>query len=123
MDSVPAPNTTKERRKLERPVIMCYSTIFDLHTGCFTGYLLDIHSEGMRILSEREIPIGEKFTFRLDLPELVFGKENIRVCACCMWTSPDIARDFYSSGFRINHLSEEDRGIVEGINREYRFRG
>jgi hypothetical protein len=112
-----------ERRSLERPIIMCYSSIFDLRTGCFTGYLLDIHSEGMRILSDRVIHPGEKFHFRLDLPEFVFGKENIRVCARCMWSSPDIARDFYSSGFRINFLSDEDQTIIEGINKEYRFRG
>jgi hypothetical protein len=113
---------TEERRKLERPIIMCYSTVFDMRTGDFTGYLLDIHCEGMRILSDKKIPLGERFNFRLDLPEFVFGKEHIRLRASCVWSYPDIAQDFYSTGFRMEYLSEEDRAIIDGINREYKLR-
>jgi hypothetical protein len=109
----------QERRKLPRRHIMFYSRLFDLHTGVQIGFLLNIHRQGMMVLSDQPPQNGLTYRLRLDLPKYLFGKPFLHLNACCVWHRPDIDPNFYESGFSLENVSEDDAQIIEGINRVY----
>jgi hypothetical protein len=109
----------EERRKVQRRHIMCYSRIYDRRTGEVVGYLLDITPAGMMVMGDEPLEPGQRSMFRLDLPEYVFGKQYLNLTGECVWSRPDIDPNFYTSGFRLDPLPEEDVQIIEGLTKEF----
>jgi hypothetical protein len=111
----------KERRQLERRHIMFYSRVFDRKTGKLLGYLGNITTGGIMIISDESLNCEVDYKLRLDLPEDFYGKSILNLDAHSLWCQPDIDPNFFNTGFRIDDLIAEDRAIVEQILVDYRL--
>lgn len=111
-----------ERRKFKRRYLMYYSRVFNLKTGQVLGYLVDLTPEGIMILSEEPIEIGQIYRLRMDLPEGLTAKTSLDFAARSIWCKPDIDPNFYGTGFQISELAEGDLDLIERMIQEYGFR-
>jgi hypothetical protein len=101
-----------ERRKLKRRHIMFYARIFDRKTGKLLGYLGNITTEGIMVISDMPIKINENHKLRMDLPEYIYLKPVIHFQGRSMWCKSDIDPSFYNTGFRLMNISPEDQSII-----------
>jgi len=111
-----------ERRKFKRRYLMYYSRVFDLKTGEVLGYLVDLTPEGVMIISEEPIEIGQTYRLRMDLPEGLTAKTSLDFEAQSIWCKADIDPHFYGTGFQISQVAQEDIDLIERMIQEYGFR-
>ncbi|RPI87745.1 MAG: PilZ domain-containing protein [Chloroflexi bacterium] len=112
----------EDRRKLKRRYLMFYSRIFDRRNGALIGYLSDITTEGMMVISEVPLEKDIVHRFRMDLPEDIFGKGHMDFEALCVWNRQDVNPNFYISGFELKDLNDTDKNVIERIIDSYGFR-
>ena len=112
----------EERRKLERRHIMFYSRIFDRKTGKLLGYLGNITTDGVMVISEEPLRCDQDYKLRLDLPEDLYQQPVLNLDAHSLWCQTDIDPNFFNTGFRLLGLEEMDRAIIEQILVDYRIR-
>lgn len=100
----------EERRKTKRWRSVDYSKngkrcsgkyfgVFDRSSGDFIGYLIDLSSEGMKVLSKRTVPEGEVMKLRIELPEEIKGSDELLVEARNVWCEKDAKPEFNRLGF------------------------
>ena len=76
-----------------------YFGVYDRVSGDFIGYLIDLSSEGMKILSKRTVPAGEILKLRIELPEEIKGSDELLVEARNVWCDKDNRPEFNRLGF------------------------
>jgi hypothetical protein len=112
----------EERRKLERRHIMFYSRVFDRKTGQLLGYLGNITSEGIMLISETPMDVDVGIFLRIDLPDDMYAKPVLNLKAKSVWCKPDIDPKFYTTGFQLSEITEDDLKIIDQIIDDYGFR-
>ena len=110
-----------ERRKLKRRHVIFYSRVFDLHTGQLMGHLMDITSEGMRLISDEPTEVNQTFLLRIDLPEDIMAKPYVKFEARSLWCKQDINPSFYNTGYQIFNMSAEDVALIDNMIEEVGF--
>jgi hypothetical protein len=111
-----------ERRKLKRRHILFYSRIFDRKTGKLLGYLGNITTEGVMVISEESIRTNESYKLRMDLPEYIYQKPVLNFRGCSLWCETDVDPNFYNIGFRFTNITQEDQDIITNFVIDYGFR-
>jgi hypothetical protein len=109
----------EERRTIKRRHIMCYSRVFERRTGEMVGFLNDIHPTGMNILSDLPLEEGRAYSFRIDLPEDIFGQPFLELQAACRWSRQDVDPHFFIAGFLLEGVSPVEEKLIEQLNQEF----
>ena len=93
-------------RKLERKELNQGIVILDTINGGVFGELVNITTEGLMMMADREIETQAIFQLALQLPEPIKGSNQIIVGADCLWCRR--AENFYRywAGFQIIDASE-----------------
>lgn len=93
-------------RKLERKELNQSIVILDTINGGAFGELVNITTEGLMLMTDREIETQAIFQLSLQLPEPIKGNDQIIVGADCLWCRR--AENFYRywAGFQIIDASE-----------------
>ena len=111
-----------EKRNMERRHIMFYSRVFDRKTGKMLGYLGNITTKGMMIISEEPIPKLVEFKLRMDLPDDLYQKPALFFKASSLWCEPDIDPNFYNTGFKLRDVPRSEQEIIEKIQLDFEMR-
>lgn len=111
-----------EKRKLKRRHLIYYLRTYDRTTQALLGHLVDITPEGIMLISEKALAVGENYSMRISLPEDIFGKNEIDFEAHSQWCRRDINPDFFDTGFELIELTQADREIIEHMIDNYGFR-
>lgn len=111
-----------EKRNMERRHIMFYSRVFDRKTGKMLGYLGNITTKGMMIISEEPIPKLVEFKLRMDLPDDLYQKPVLFFKASSLWCEPDIDPNFYNTGFKLRDVPRSEQEIIEKIQLDFEMR-
>ncbi len=85
------------------------------------GRIIDIHTEGMRLVSEKPLDPNQQFNLRIDLPRAVDGGEFIDLEARAVWCDLDKNPDFYDTGFTFTRINYRDREIIDTAFIDYVF--
>lgn len=93
-------------RKLERKELNQAIVVLDTINGGVFGELVNVTTEGLMVMTDREIETQAIFQVALDLPEPIMGSNQIIVGADCLWCRR--AENFYRywAGFQIIDASE-----------------
>ena len=59
----------QEKRRLKRWHLIYHLRIYDQQTDSLVGHVVDITTEGLRVVSEWPIPTGRDFQLWMDLPD------------------------------------------------------
>jgi c-di-GMP-binding flagellar brake protein YcgR len=76
-----------------------YFGVYNRANNDFIGYLVDLSSEGMMILSKKTLTEGEVMKLRIELPEEIKGSDELMVEARNVWCEKDSNPEFHRLGF------------------------
>ena len=109
-----------ERRQIERRSISYYMRIVDAQANQLIGHLADISVKGLKMDSQKPLPVGKKYRLRLNTTADVADKDFIEFEACSKWCQLDpIEPVLFDIGFEITEIDPHDVGIVQNIVDKY----
>lgn len=111
----------EESRSLERRHLIYYLEIYDDVTGKLLGHLVDITTEGIKLVSKAPIEKGKIFRLRMRLPEDYFDEKTLRFEATSLWSTNDVNPDFYDTGFTVVGMDKRAKDIVSGLVGQFGF--
>jgi len=111
----------EELRALKRRHLIYYLEVYDDATGTLLGHLVDITSEGIKLVSKAPIAAGKDFQLRMQLPEHYFEDRVLRFEAVSLWSSNDVNPDFYDTGFRVTWKDRRAAEIVADLVQQFGF--
>ena len=93
----------------------CTSKFFGVYnrpSDEFIGYLVDISSEGMMILSKKAFPEGDTLKLRIELPVEIKGSDQLIVEAKCVWCERDTNPEFNRLGFSFTYTFPHHAEVI-----------
>ena len=111
-----------DKRINERTSVIEFQQVQDASTAKVLGYLGDISLEGLRLLSKRAIPIGEKYQLRLRYMLKGGGTETVAIDVKSVWEREDDSLPYRETGFHLIDPSDAARASIEVIVKDLRDR-
>ena len=112
---------TEEARSLKRRHLIYYLEVHDEDTSELLGHLVDITTEGLKLVSKEPIDKGRLFHMRMTLPEGYFEDKELFFTAESLWSSNDVNPDFYDTGFAVPDLNSRAREIIVDLVNQLSF--
>jgi len=110
-----------EKRSLKRRHPIYYLKVYDCKTNNLIGRVVDIHSKGMKLVSEKPVSQGGQLKLRLDLPRAIDNREYLEFEARPVWNGIDRNPDFFDTGFQFTEISRDDQHTIDSIFENYVF--
>jgi len=110
-----------EKRQFTRRHTFYYSRIFDEDTHELKGRLVDITTNGMKLISDEPIETDRTFQLRMVLPVGIEGKKSISFGAKSKWCKKASNPDLYDSGFQLVSISPANVEVIEHLIQESTF--
>jgi len=111
-----------DKRREKRRQLIYYLRVVDRSTNQLVGQLVDITTEGIKLVSENSVEPETLYKLKMALPEEMENKKEISFDAVCQWCKRDINPNFYSIGFVFNKISNHDVNIIKNLIYEFSFR-
>ncbi len=115
------PQDIPEKRGLKRWHLIFYLRVFDQDTGKLLGYIVDISTSGMMLISDQPLPVHKEYRLYVDVPQEEGQRERVFLKALSLWSSKDINPDFFDTGFRLLDLTMEQLYKVQLIIDDFKF--
>ena len=112
----------REKRTIKRHHLSYYLKVYNRKTGKPIGYVVNISTEGLRLVSHIPLLTHSVFQFRIKLPREIKGERNIDFDALSCWCRPDVSPDCFDTGFKIVEAPESLLNLVEGLTQYFSFR-
>jgi hypothetical protein len=98
-----------EARALKRHHLIYYLEVYNQDDGELVGHLVDINTRGIKLVSRQPVPILRTYHLRMMLPEELYKEREITFSARSLWSSNDVNRDYYDTGFEtsLDSLAQE----------------
>ena len=93
-----------EKRQLKRRHLIYYLRVFDRTTDQLIGYLVDITTGGLKLMSEEPLDINKTLQLRMELPVETshkFINKPVTFDAVSLRSDVDVNPQFYITGFKI----------------------
>lgn len=104
-----------EKRQRRRWELVFYLRVFDKSNNTLLGHVIDIHEEGLMLLTETPIELNKDFDLSLELPISESNdREKISFRAHSIWHSSDANPDLVDTGFQ---LINPDKSSVDAIKK------
>jgi len=110
-----------ENRKMKRWHVIYYLRIFDQDTDSLLGHLVDITTEGIKMVSEESIPFKKDFRLKMEVPLKGTETEEVLFDARSMWSQKDTNPDFYATGFRLEKPNMETIKVIQALISDLSF--
>ena len=111
-----------EKRQLKRVHLIYYLQLYDAVTDTEAGYLVDITTKGLMMLSPKPVLSGRCVSFNMQLPAMISDLEKIQFSAKCLWCKEDFNPHFYLSGYRIKAASPQEAETIIALTNTYGFK-
>jgi hypothetical protein len=112
----------KEKRLIKRQQLKSYLQVYNRKTGKPIGYIVNLSSEGLRLVSNIPLLTHSVFEFRVKLPREVNGAKHIDFDALSCWCRPDVSPDSFDTGFKIVDAPQELHNLVNGLTNYFSFK-
>ncbi|SFM40549.1 PilZ domain-containing protein [Halopseudomonas yangmingensis] len=103
----------EERRTMTRNAVSSSLEVFDLDSGEHLGRVVDLHSEGMMLLSERPLDLNRNWTLQVNLPMKLNGHSEFFASAESLWNRTSITGSQHWTGLQFTRLPDEARQCIE----------
>lgn len=111
----------KNTRRYKRRHLFFYLQVTNDENGDLLGYVVDISSHGLKIISEEICETESSMELKMNLPDEAGQRKAIQFNAKCVWSGKDVNSDFYANGFEITKLDDNTLNTIESIISEYGF--
>ena len=112
----------KERRTIKRRHLIYYLRVWDRSSGEMLGHVVDITTEGMMLLGEKQLPVDRTYDLELRWhnPETEEDR-NIAFRARSKWSSVDVNKSFYDTGMQLLDEAEDVLQPIRELIEHYGF--
>lgn len=87
--------------------------VYDRKSAQLVGRLVDMTTEGVKLLSVSSLESNAEFQFKMDLPIDMKGSKEITFDAKSVWSKRDKVSHEYYTGFQILGLSTKEKEKIE----------
>lgn len=105
----------KEKRKLKRRHLIFFLRIFETTHDRLIGYLVDVTTQGIKIMSEEPIKVGCLHRFKILIDAWDENNKFLYFDAYSRWSQQNLKTDFYDTGFELMNMSPENLKAIEKI--------
>lgn len=102
-----AGSTGVENRKHKRWYLVMYLRVYRQDTQELLGHIVDISREGVRLVSDKPIPLNQTFQLWVDVPKENGARQRLELEVESLWSGRDVNPDFYDTGFRIQNINTQ----------------
>lgn len=117
------PNT---KRKTPRRHLIFYLRVFDHDSGELLGYLGDLSTQGLMLVSEQAIKTDKVFALELHMRpqnETRREQETLIFNARSVWCRNDVNPEFFDTGFVLLDVADDILNKIEDLIEEVGFSG
>jgi len=111
----------EDRRTVKRRHLIFYLRVWELASNRLLGHVVDITSEGLMLISEQPIAVGEECSLEVRLPDTEGVLQPMRFRAICRWSDRDINTAFYDSGFEFLESGPDEMETLRALVEAYGF--
>jgi hypothetical protein len=112
----------KNKRRLKRRSLIYYLHVQERSSGRLVGYLVDISTEGLLIMTESPIEPGTTLDLKILLESEMSAKQYLYFDARAVRCEKSINGTTYDIGCQLLNLAPEDFREIESIIDELGFR-
>lgn len=113
---------SSEHRQLKRWHLIYYLRVFDNQTGEVIGNLVDVTTEGLMLVSDKEITGDKDYVLKMEYPARENrAKGEVILNAHKLWSKVDINSIFYDTGFRLINPSPQAIAVIRDLIEELAF--
>ena len=85
----------------------------------FTGRLVNISSNGLKLITKKELPFGDTYYLEISLSEKTDELKQIACMAKTMWTEHSIGHDHFSAGFEIVEIDDISKKALNELMKDF----
>jgi PilZ domain len=111
----------ESQRGYKRSSLLFYLQVVIRSTGQPVGRLVDITTEGIRLVSEEAILTDSTFEFRIILPEGFEDGEYLDIDAKSVWSKRTANPKLFEAGFMLINGTDEQTETIENLIAETGF--
>ena len=115
-------NRRPEHRKLRRWPLTDYVWAFPKDAESPLGHVADIHTQGIRLVSEKSVPLGEEFPCWMELSLRNGERKRALFDVHSVWSSTHVGAKFSETGLRITDATLEALEGIQKLIDDLRFR-
>jgi len=111
-----------EKRTLSRHHLIYYLRIWDAKQDQLLGHVADVSTEGFLLVGEEKLPKDKEYDIVMRLPvnyDNAEEAESISFKAVSCWSTNDVNKQFFDTGFRFTDISEENIEKIINVIGEY----
>lgn len=112
---------TEDGRALKRRHLIFYLEVYDTETDTLLGNLVDITTQGIKLVSKTPIETGKIFILRMTLPEDYFEDKVLTFEAKSLWSGNDVNSDFFDTGFSASSLNTKAKETITELVKQLGF--
>ena len=87
--------------------------VYDLDSGHLLGRVVDLHVEGLMLLSDTPIELNKAWALQVNLPMTLDGVSEFILGAESRWNRKSIGGHQYWTGLQFTSLPDESRHCIE----------
>jgi hypothetical protein len=110
-----------EGRHTQRRLIIYYLRVYEQDSGKLLGYLADLTTKGLMVISDEKVRVGKTSRLKMDLPKKMKGTKQLIFKAKARWCKPDVNPGFFNTGYRMLNLSKEDAQTIDVLIRDFLY--
>jgi hypothetical protein len=111
-----------EKRKRRRWELIFFLRVFDEQSGKLLGHVVDIHEEGLMLLSEKPIELNRDYDLALEMPNIDrSGRKKVSLKAHAIWQSADANPDLVDTGFQLINPKKDAVRTIGDLIEELQF--
>jgi|TARA_R110000822_G_scaffold66105_8_gene161574 hypothetical protein len=103
----------EEKRRLERHIVSSSLEVYNLDTGQHLGRVVDLHSEGLMLLSDQPVELFQHYALQISLPMTLNGMKEFFVDAESLWRRESIAGGQHWTGMHFVKIPDEARHCID----------
>ena len=111
----------ESRRALKRRHLIYYLEVHDNESDKFLGHLVDITTQGIKLISKKPIETERIYTLRMNLPEEYFDEKILTFKAKSLWSGNDINPEFFDTGFMVPDLDQKVKNTITDLVNQLGF--
>ena len=115
MDRINDKTLSKEKRRMKRRHLIYYLEAVDRGTDKLVGFLVDITTKGIMLMSKTPIETGKIFQLRILLKTDLSEKKYLNFDAKSKWCEKSINTDIYDTGFELINKDISDFREIEEV--------
>lgn len=102
-------------RREQRKHLYYYVDILDSGTGQPLGKVVDITTGGLKLITEKAMPVDVEFSLSLRVSEIYEEKDDIVVKAKTLWSRSDVNVDYFDTGFEFLDVDDDTKIRIKNL--------